>query len=120
MRRRPFILLLLLALVAPASVFAAPAAQLSDRFPAATLSEGAQEIDLGHGAMALMGPWKFRSGNDPQWAQPGFDDSGWEGYTIRGQGWPTEVFRFGEGGDPGWAGHGHRGEWGRWLVPHSR
>jgi diguanylate cyclase len=34
--------------------------------------------DLGKGAVALHGPWQFHSGDDPAWAAPAFDDSGWE------------------------------------------
>jgi hypothetical protein len=28
--------------------------------------------------LTLNGPWKFNPGDDPQWAQPGFNDSGWK------------------------------------------
>lgn len=35
-------------------------------------------IALGHSVVALTGPWKFRTGDDSSWAQPGFDDSSWE------------------------------------------
>lgn len=31
-----------------------------------------------HGAIRLEGPWSFHTGDDPRWAQPGFDDSQWE------------------------------------------
>lgn len=34
--------------------------------------------DLGKGTVALSGPWRFHTGDDPAWAQPGFNDSGWE------------------------------------------
>ena len=41
-------------------------------------------------AVALNGPWKFRTGDSPKvpgsqvplWAQTDFDDSGWQDYTI--------------------------------------
>jgi hypothetical protein len=32
---------------------------------------------VSHGAMDLDGPWRFRTGDDPRWADPSFDDSGW-------------------------------------------
>jgi hypothetical protein len=35
-------------------------------------------IALGHSVVALNGPWKFHTGDDSSWAQPGFDDSSWE------------------------------------------
>ena len=33
---------------------------------------------MGKGTADLDGLWQFHLGDDPQWAQPGFDDSGWE------------------------------------------
>lgn len=32
---------------------------------------------LGHGAIALTGPWKFQRGDNPAWALPSYDDSQW-------------------------------------------
>jgi len=32
--------------------------------------------------MALDGPWKFHTGDDLRWADPGFDDSSWEGMDL--------------------------------------
>lgn len=37
---------------------------------------------LGKGAIALNGPWQFHLGDDPAWAAPAFDDSGWERLTA--------------------------------------
>jgi hypothetical protein len=33
---------------------------------------------LGKGSAPLEGPWQFHLGDNPAWANPGFDDSGWE------------------------------------------
>ena len=33
---------------------------------------------LGPGAVPLDGPWQFHTGDNPAWASPSFDDSGWE------------------------------------------
>jgi serine phosphatase RsbU (regulator of sigma subunit) len=33
---------------------------------------------VGKGAVPLDGEWQFRTGDDPRWAQPAFDDSDWE------------------------------------------
>jgi hypothetical protein len=30
-----------------------------------------------HGTVDLDGPWRFQAGDDPRWADPGFDDSAW-------------------------------------------
>ncbi len=35
-------------------------------------------VVVGHGVVALTGPWAFHTGDDPRWADPAFDDSGWE------------------------------------------
>ena len=37
---------------------------------------------LGRGTVALDGPWQFHTGDDPSWASPGFDDSGWEQIDV--------------------------------------
>lgn len=37
---------------------------------------------LGKGVVALDGPWRFRLGDNPAWAAPGFDDSAWEQLTA--------------------------------------
>jgi hypothetical protein len=48
-----------------------------------TESAGSISIEnMGTGAIPLVGPWKFQTGDDPAWATPAFDDSGWE--SIRG------------------------------------
>ena len=31
-----------------------------------------------HGAMEISNGWSVHSGDDPAYAEPGFDDSGWE------------------------------------------
>lgn len=38
--------------------------------------------DLGKGSVALSGPWQFHVGDDPSWASPALDDSGWERLTA--------------------------------------
>jgi hypothetical protein len=35
-------------------------------------------VALGHSLVALNGPWQFHTGDDPRWADPGYDDSAWE------------------------------------------
>ncbi|HVT97425.1 MAG TPA: diguanylate cyclase [Acidobacteriaceae bacterium] len=37
---------------------------------------------LGKGTASLSGPWRFHLGDNPAWAAPGFDDSGWEKVTA--------------------------------------
>jgi diguanylate cyclase len=38
--------------------------------------------DLGKGTFTLDGPWQFHRGDDPAWASPSFDSSGWEQLTA--------------------------------------
>jgi hypothetical protein len=35
-------------------------------------------VTLGQSVVALNGPWKFHIGDNPQWADPNYDDSRWE------------------------------------------
>lgn len=41
-------------------------------------SDAVVPVTLGQSVVALYGPWKFRVGDNPRWADPGFDDSQWE------------------------------------------
>ncbi|MFP5234525.1 MAG: SpoIIE family protein phosphatase [Acidobacteriota bacterium] len=34
-------------------------------------------VKIGNSVEILTGPWKFHPGDNPAWAQPGFDDSNW-------------------------------------------
>jgi hypothetical protein len=35
-------------------------------------------VMLGQSVVALNGPWKFHTGDDPRWADPAFDDFEWK------------------------------------------
>ena len=35
-----------------------------------------------HGVLKLDGPWRFQVGDDPQWTDPGFNDSSWQAVTL--------------------------------------
>jgi hypothetical protein len=35
-----------------------------------------------HAVLSLDGPWRFQTGDDPNWADPGFDDSQWSTATL--------------------------------------
>lgn len=37
---------------------------------------------LGQGTVTLGGLWEFKTGDDPAWATPGFDDSHWERLRV--------------------------------------
>ncbi|HJP67215.1 MAG TPA: hypothetical protein VKA30_13040, partial [Actinomycetota bacterium] len=74
----------------------APAAVASSAAPGAGLA-ATSEQDL------AAGSWRFRTGDDRSWAEPGFDDAGWKPIRV-GQG------LFGIGG--GWGEQGHPGDYG--------
>lgn len=77
-------------------------------------------ITLGQAVFPLEGPWKFTLGDSPTdpstghplWAEPGFDDAGWETISLAPapgsydpiEGVPSWV--------PGWTARGHPGYWG--------
>ncbi len=44
------------------------------------------------GQVALPGSWKFHTGDDPAWSQPGFDDGAWKSLHI-GQGWDSQGYQ---------------------------
>jgi len=64
-------------------------------------------VVLGHSTMTLNGPWTFQVGDDSRWAQPGFDDSGWERVDLT----PSPGATDGDVGIgnyvPGWTAKGH-------------
>ncbi|MHB1959549.1 MAG: PP2C family protein-serine/threonine phosphatase [Acidobacteriaceae bacterium] len=109
MRRILFSFLLLPLFALNSSAQNAPASNPSTGFPVAPVEHGAQQISLGNSALALMGPWKFRLGDDLAWAQPRFDDAAWQNYTFDAQGWPESILPERNAFDPGWGGHGYRG-----------
>ncbi len=53
--------------------------------PGATHVPGSRTLVLdgmGKGTADLGGLWQFHIGDDPQWARPDFDDSGWESLLV--------------------------------------
>ena len=73
MRRVPLLLLLLW----PMLVYADPGVENPENGNAAATDQ-LVHIRLGDSTVELAGPWKFHIGDDPVWAQPDFNDSGWE------------------------------------------
>jgi hypothetical protein len=67
--KRRFLLLFLMLLILHASL-------LSSGASAATTNPVV--VTFGQSVVPLNGPWKFQTGDDPRWAEPSFDDSGWE------------------------------------------
>lgn len=68
-----------------------------------------QTVSLGNATVALTGPWKFHTGDDLAWAQPGYDDSGWAAMDMTV---PPDSYDPGDGSRgwlAGWTSRGYRG-----------
>ncbi len=79
---------------------------------AQTAPANAVPIVFGHSVVALNGPWKFHIGDDPQWANPNFDDSQWETVDLTPRPGVADPFTRNPAYVPGWTTQGHPGYWG--------
>jgi hypothetical protein len=84
----------------------------------AASSNAGVPVLLNPSAVALNGPWKFRTGDSPKvtgnrvllWAQTDFDDSGWQDYTIDPKHSAVAAAEAIQSNElPGWQSHGHPG-----------
>src|ERR1035437_6701027 len=67
------------------------------------------DVTLGHSVVPLTGPWKFHIGDDAKWADPSFDDAGWEVVDLGAKKESIDPAMGFEGFSPGWTGKGHPG-----------
>lgn len=96
---RPFFLAV--TLVVTSGCLAEPSLQESATVPSPT-GETAQAVAI------LNGPWRFHVGDDTRWANPGFDDTAWETYTVNpGHASLTVPEVIQAAPLPGWRAHGH-------------
>jgi hypothetical protein len=65
-------------------------------------------VALGNSIVVLSGPWKFRTGDDLRWADPGFDDSDWESVDLTAPPGAHDADVGLTGYVPGWTAKGHR------------
>lgn len=84
-------------------------------------AEAGVEVSLSRAEAPLNGPWAFRFGDDARWANPQFDDRGWERVDLT----PAPGAHDGDVGlpgyVPGWTARGHSGRWGHaWYRLHLR
>jgi hypothetical protein len=86
-------------------------AQAARRNPPAA-GANVMQIRLGQSMVALTGPWKFRTGDNPAWANPDFDDSGWENVDLTPKAGAFDPNAGLSGYVPGWTAKGHPGYWG--------
>ena len=86
--------------------------------PAAS-SSAATRVTLGQSVIALTGPWKFRVGDDPHWADSTYDDSKWESMDLSAKAGAYDPTTGWSGYVPGWTVLGHPDYWGyAWYRIH--
>ena len=56
--------------------------QVTPSTNASTLGAGNPAPAAVRGVLELPGPWRFQMGDDPRWADPGFDDSAWPSVVL--------------------------------------
>ena len=69
----------------------------------------AQTIALGRSAVALNGPWKFHTGDNPRWSQTAFDDSRWTDVDLTPKAGAHDSDVGLTGYVPGWSTRGYPG-----------
>ncbi len=69
----------------------------------------AMHVKLGNAAVELFGPWKFHTGDDLRWAQPDFDDSGWDTMDMTPPAGTADATLGSSGYIPGWTDRGYAG-----------
>jgi hypothetical protein len=73
----------------------------------ACAADAQQRVVLGDSAVELTGPWKFHTGDDLRWAQPGFDDSTWGTMDLTPPDGSVSPFDGSPGFVPGWTTRGY-------------
>jgi hypothetical protein len=66
-------------------------------------------IVLGNATAELTGPWRFHTGDNPAWAQPDFDDSGWSTMDLTLPRGSYDPYVGSSGFVPGWTVRGYPG-----------
>jgi hypothetical protein len=67
------------------------------------------QIKLGESSVELVGPWRFHPGDDMAWAQPSFDDSGWDTMDLTPPPGSSDPSVGVSGYVPGWTARGYTG-----------
>lgn len=83
----------------PASSVPAPVAQT------VTAGDSSERVHLEESVTALVGPWRFRTGDDPAWAHPDFDDSSWATVDMTAETDPSDPSQMAL--LPGWTSRGY-------------
>jgi hypothetical protein len=81
--------------------------------------QGAVAVVIGDSVLPLNGPWRFAIGDDRRWADPNWDDSGWQGVDLTPPPGAHDADVGLSGYVPGWEAHGHSGYFGyAWYRLH--
>jgi hypothetical protein len=108
MRRAGLIFFLLLLCSSPHRLRAdSPATQNEPRTPPQTNTVA--QVKLGDSSVELVGPWKFRTGDDMAWSQTNFDDSGWDNMDLTPPPGSADASLGVSGYLPGWTARGYAG-----------
>jgi hypothetical protein len=67
-----------------------------------------QTVTLGNATAALNGPWGFHTGDDMAWAQPDYDDSGWDKMDLTLSPGSYDPNSGAGGWIPGWTSRGYK------------
>ena len=89
-----------LASIQTASADSVSAAQSSSS--AVPVSQWAEQVVLGSSTVELTGPWKFHKGDNLDWAQPEFNDTGWAAMDLTPLPGSYDPFLGSSGFVPGW------------------
>jgi Stage II sporulation protein E (SpoIIE) len=91
-----------LALLGTPVVRAQSTAGASSAPPPPPASHWAEQVVLGSSTVDLTGPWKFHTGDNLEWAQPDFNDSGWAAVDLTPPEGSVDPFLGIRGFLPGW------------------
>lgn len=98
---RGALLIALLPAIAVAQTAPAPASP----HVAIHASDSVEHVRLGQSVTPLVGPWKFRTGDNLAWAQPNFDDSSWRTMDMTAESDPSDPSQMAP--LPGWTARGY-------------
>lgn len=108
MRRVGVVLTLLILSALPHPAWA-DASTVQTEESEATLADKIAPLKLGESSIELVGPWKFRAGDDMAWAQPDYNDSGWATMDLTPPAGSADPTLGVSGYLPGWTARGYAG-----------
>ena len=105
MLRAGLLIALLLPVAGAAQPSTSPVAAAAQPQTAISAADPMEHVRLGESVTPLVGPWRFHTGDDGSWAQPGFDDSAWRTMDLTPPTDPSDPSQTGP--LPGWTARGY-------------